>query len=109
MGEQIITGIHIDGCEFKGISDFSVERDKIEEYVSANTMISYIDGLTAEFTLKFNRITFYKFIGLWDWAVKNCPNRRVVHLMRYGGNDKVRLKNFNRSLRIISKVLSKGE
>lgn len=106
MGEgERITSIFIDGCEFKGISDFSVECDKIEEYVKDSVVASWSDSVTMTATCKINRMAFYKFIGLWDWAIENCPNKRVVHLMRYGKNNKVKMKNFRRSLRIIEKVL----
>jgi hypothetical protein len=106
MGEgERITSIYIDGCEIKGISDFSVESDEIEKYVKENTVLRFSDCLTMTATCKINRMAFYKFIGLWDWAIENCPNKRVVHLMRYGKNNKVKMKNFRRSLRIIEKVL----
>lgn len=107
MGESDkIVGIYIDGSEIKGISDFSVEEEKINEYVKKSTVISFKDCLTMTATCKINRMTFYKFIGLYDWAIENCPNKRVVHSMRYGKNNKVKMKNFRRSLRIIEKVLA---
>ena len=107
MGEgERITGIEINGCEIKGISDFSVEGDVIEEYIKAITKVSWKDCLTMTVICKINRMVFYKFIGLYDWAIENCPNKRVVHLMRYAKNDKVKMKNFRRSLRIIEKVLA---
>lgn len=107
MGEgERITSIYIDGCEYKGISDFSVESDEIEKYVKENTVLRINDDFTISATIKISRINLFKFIGLWDWAIKNCPNKRVVHLMRYGKNNKVKMKNFRRSLRIIEKVLA---
>lgn len=107
MGEsEKIIGIYIDGSEIKGISDFSVEEEKINEYVKQSTVIRFTDPITITATCKINRMTFYKFIGLYDWAIENCPNKRVVHLMRYGKNNKVKMKNFRRSLRIIEKVLA---
>lgn len=107
MGEgEKIMSISIDGCEIKGISDFSVEEEKINEYVRQSTVISFKDCFTMTATCKINRYAFYKIIGLYDWAIENCPNKRVVHLMRYGKNDKVKMKNFRRSLRIIEKVLA---
>ena len=101
-----ITAIYIDGCEIKGISDFSVDGETIEEYVKENTVISFKDYFTMTATCKINRMHFYKVIGLYDWAIENCPNKKVVHLMRYGKTDRVKMKNFRRSLRIIEKVLS---
>jgi hypothetical protein len=106
MGEnEIITNISIDGCEFKGISDFNVSRETINKYVSQNTVISFNDDFTITATCRISRIKLYKVIGLYDWAIQNCPNKRVVHLMRYGKNARVKMKNFRRSLRIIEKVL----
>ena len=106
MGEnEIITNISIDGCEFKEISDFNVSRETIDEYVNQNTVISVNDDFTITATCRISRINLYKFIGLYDWAIKNCPNKRVVHLMKCGKNNKVKMKNFRRSLRIIEKVL----
>lgn len=107
MGEgERITGITIDGSEIKGISDFSVEGDVIEEYIKLNTKVSFKNYFTVTATCKINRMAFYKFIGLYDWSIENCPNKRVVHLMRYGKNNKVKMKNFRRSLRIVEKVLA---
>lgn len=97
---------YIDGCEFKGISDFSVEEETIGEYVKQNTVISFKDSFTMTATCKINRKNFYKVIGLYDWVIENCPNKRVVHLMKYGKNDKVKMKNFRRGIRIIEKVLA---
>lgn len=105
MGE--IERICIDGCEIKGISDLSVEADDIEEFVKENTVIvPHYDSATITVTCKINRMTLYKIIGLWDWAIENCSNKRVVYLMKHGKNDKVKMKNFRRSLRIIEKVLA---
>ena len=109
MGEgERITGIYIDGCEIKGISDFSVEYDEIYKYIRTNSVISGNDNMSFTVTCKINRMAFYKFIGLYDWAIENCPNKRVVHLMKCGKNDKIKMKNFRRSLWIIEKVLEEG-
>lgn len=109
MGEGVeIKSICIDGCETKGISGFAVERKQIEEYVKQNTVVRFTDCVTMTATFEINRMAFYKFIGLYDWAVENCPNKRVAHLMKHGKNNKVKMKNFRRSLRIIEKVLAEA-
>lgn len=111
------TFININGCEYKGISDFSVEygSDTYENAVRKSTTVEYPSipfnncgevELTAK--VKFNKITFLKLIGLWDWTRKYCPNKRVVHLMNHGKNHKVRYKNFLRALRIIADILNRG-
>ena len=107
MGEgERITGIEISGCDIKGISDFTADFEVINEYIKENMVFSWNDCSTMTVTCKINRMALYKFIGLYDWAIENCPNKRVVHLMRYGKNNKVKMKNFRRSLRIVEKVLA---
>lgn len=111
MGSMIFGGgtIYIEGCEFKGISDFSVEdpdifNDAVQESVTIKPRGEF------EFTanIKLNKIILWKLLGLWDWALNNCPNKRVVHLMTHGKNHKVRYKNFLRAIRIIGKELNNG-
>ena len=107
MGEgERVNSFYIEGCEIKGISGFAVEDETIEEFVRQNTVIKFSDCFTMTATCKINRMAFYKVIGLWDWAIVNCPNKRVVHLMKNGKNGKVKMKNFRRGLRIIEGVLA---
>lgn len=109
MGEgERITGITIEGCEIKGISDFTADFEAPYEYLKENTIVKWNDDFTLTATCKFSRTTYYKLLGLWGWVIENCPNKRVVHLMRYGKNDKVKMKNLWHGLRIIEKILSRG-
>lgn len=54
-------------------------------------------------SIKLDRMMFHKIIGSYDWIINKCPNRRVVHLIKYGKNKRVRNKNFNRALRSMIK------
>lgn len=100
--------IYINGCETKGIETFEWTDD-------ANLAIDYVKDNcrwvrqpdTGEFTLtcKINKIVFLKLIGIWDWAIKYCPNRKVKHLIKFGKNNRVKLKNFYRAMRLIGKEL----
>jgi len=100
--------IYIDGCEAKGIEAFesSYDEDMARDYVLDN--MQYVRKPdTAEITLtcKMNKIIFLKLIGIWDWALKYCPNRRVVHLMQFGKNNKIKIKNFYRAMKIIAREI----
>lgn len=105
MGEQgEIPTLYIEGCEFKGIESFEANNDAYEDYVKKNMKPIWSDDMrSVSFNLKFNKYIFYKLIGLWDWAIESCPNKRVAHLIKNGKNEKVKNKNFNRAIRIIGK------
>lgn len=107
----VCDSIYINGCEAKGIEEFSIEGDDLDSkeiFDKCATVKSY-DNSTLTFTCRFNRIIFYKLIGIWDYALKYCPNRRVRHLMEYSKNSKVKLKNFYRALRLIAELICEGE
>lgn len=57
---------------------------------------------------KLDTIAFLKIFGLWDFALKNCPNRRVAYLMQHGKNKRVKYKNFKHACRLISKLIKNG-
>lgn len=57
--------------------------------------------------LHWDPFMFYKFIGVYDWVLTYCPNKRVVHLAKYGKNDRVRFKNFWRAYMILGKICEK--
>lgn len=97
----------IEGCEFKGISDFNADMSAVEEYVKDEvTKVLYSPGTgTLTTTVRLSKILIMRICGMWDWVIENCPNKRVVHLIRYGKDAKVRWKNFQRGMHIIAKEL----
>ena len=101
------SGIYIDGCEFKGIENFSVEYDDLDskEIPGNLEFVKKVNDQTLTVEYKINRIVFLQFIGIWKYALKYCPNRRVVHLMQFGKNDKIKIKNFYRAVNIIAEVI----
>lgn len=101
------TVIEISGSELKGIPDLTIEQDDIREYVHEN--ISFHTTNNVEFTVNvhIDKLMLYKLIGVYNWVVDYCPNRRVVHLIKYGKTKRVREKNFNRACRILVKELRK--
>ena len=54
-------------------------------------------------TVEIDRISILKIMGLWEWALQNCPNRKVKHLMNHGKSKRVRLKNFKRATQLIAR------
>lgn len=110
MSETLFEGCRLtadDGYVFDyGIPEFEIDDDLIKEYVRDNSVWSTNNYPTLTFTCRVNFIELYKLIGLWDWVMRYCPNKRVVHLMKYGKNDKVKLKNCRRALRLIEKEVN---
>ena len=99
---------YINGDPVKGISDLAVYETDITERIKDN--ISYClndcnDCLSFSATIKLNKIDLWKLSGIYNWVIDNCHNRRVVNLIKYGKNIKVRKKNFNRALKIIAEEL----
>ena len=71
--------------------------DELAEACAAltNTAISF------ECMARITEETTMKIFGLWDAIVDCCPDRRVVHLMRYAKKAKVRRKNLHRAIKIL--------
>lgn len=93
--------IYIDGCEFASVSDCTFEvddyyMDKVNRDYIRNNMIW--DTATMACSIKISRMTILKLTGLWDIALKYCPNRRLTYLMEHGKNTRVKLKNYNRAI-----------
>lgn len=116
MGEGLINGkIFIDGVEYEvgDIPNLEVDVEGYADFVRDECRRNHVVGrnsdgeLTCTFNVKFNPITFYKITGVYDYAYKYCPNRRVAHLMRFGKNWKVRRKNMFRAIDIIGHMLNR--
>jgi hypothetical protein len=84
--------------------DFEDYREDVETYIKENVALGISDPCTLVASVKLDRIVLLKVSGLWDWVLKNCPNRRVKYLMRYGKNERVRYKNFKHACRLIAKL-----
>lgn len=96
---------YIDGNPVKGISNLEIDETDLNEYIKDHTTYSLNDELSFTATLYVNKIDLWKLLGIYSWVIDNCHNRRVVHLIKHGKNDKIRKKNFNRAVRIIRKEL----
>lgn len=108
MGEELkLTSgtLYINGNEFKGISDFECTDEKFDESFEKSTRVMSMDKSALTFTCKFNWWSFMKLCGMWDWVIKYCPNKRVVHLAKYGRTTRVRHKNFRRACRLLEKEI----
>lgn len=108
MGEENVKlsdGIlYIDGKELG--STFECDCEKVMyEHRDELFKIESIDEATLTCKMIFNTKLFYKLTGMWDWICDNCPNRKVVHLMRFSKSKRIREKNFKRALRIVGRML----
>ena len=78
-----------------------------EKNLELSTGTFYING--QEYNGALTDCDFENYIvGVWYWVLKNCPDRRVKHLMMYGKNKRVQYKNYLHACRLITKN-SKGE
>ena len=103
--------IYIDDHVFKacgsvemGIPDVTADLDEIKDDVRTNV---FTNEAVLRGYIKVPEFWAYKLTGLYNWIIDYCPNRRVVHLIKYGKTARVREKNFWRGLRILQKELSK--
>ena len=97
---------YINGNPVKGISNLEVYEPDVLEYIKDHTIYSLnSDCLSFTATIKVNKFDLWKLLGIYSWVIDNCHNRRVIHLIKHGKNNKVCKKNFNRALKIIAKEL----
>ena len=88
------------------IESFECDLHKVcEEHRDEIFKITDIDHRSLTFKMTFNTEKFYKLTGLYDWIYRNCPNRRVRHLMKCGKTKRVRKKNLRRALHIMGMLL----
>jgi hypothetical protein len=97
---------HIDGNEIHGIPDFDATWEPVEEYVHNCINFSMKDPVTLTVSWKLDNVMLYKLLGLWDWVLTYCPDRRVVHLAKYAKKPRVRRKNFSHAVRLLGKLYS---
>lgn len=106
--EEITGAVYIDG-EYVGIAkdititDFVPDRDAVKDYVRENIVMSCDGFRELTGTISIDKITMFKLTGLWYWAMYNCPNKKLVKLMKYGKNARVKMKNFKRAIKEIGK------
>ena len=99
---------YINGNPVKGISNLAVYETDITKCIKDHTTYYFNennDCLSFNATIKLNKVDLLKLLGIYNWVTDNCHSRRVVHLIKYGKNNKVRKKNFNRALKIIAEEL----
>ena len=58
---------------------------------------------TFELVAKVQKDLWLKLLGVYDSVISTCPNKKVVHLVLYGKNKKIRKKNFHRAIKILEK------
>lgn len=89
--------------------NFEDYREDVDAYMKENIALRISDSGELVGSIKLDRIVLFKVFGIWNWVLKNCPNRRVKYLMRYGKNKRVRYKNFKRACWEIEKENSNAK
>lgn len=69
----------------------------VDEYFSEASTLHLTDSMEFQLKVKWDKVLFWKLTGLWDYVIKYCPNRRLAHLVKFGKNRRVRVKNFYRA------------
>ena len=100
---------YINGDPVKGISNLEVYETDIAKYVKDHTTYSLNNDCSSfTATFKLNKVDLWKLLGIYNWVIDNCHNRRVVHLIKHGKNERIRNKNFNRALIILNEMIYKN-
>lgn len=47
--------------------------------------------------------SWLKLLGIYDYVLENCSNKRVVYLAKYAKKKRTRTKNLNRAIKILAK------
>ena len=103
----IIGDMQIDNSGIPEITDFTFDEEAGREYVEDHIIARFGEG-ELTFTTTINRIAYMKVLGVWNWTIENCPDKRVKHLMKNHKDDRVKYKNFKHATRLIGKILEKG-
>lgn len=93
----VIGDMRIDNSNVPEISDYTFDREIVRQYIRSE--------LRKQWPVRIDFIAIARACGFWEWVIQNCPNRRVVHLMRHSKDRLVVKKNFLRAERLIYEEL----
>ena len=101
--------IYIDGEPFECDKIPEEALRKVDFYTSnfddeTGLNIFLNNSATFQCNAFINEEFMMKILGVLDAIVDCCPNRRVVHLMRYAKKSKVRRKNLHRAIKILEET-----
>lgn len=105
-------GLYINGVEIgPGIPDFECSAEDLKNEFDKNMKFNLDPHgeFTTTINIKIDFIFVAKLLGIYQWVLDNCPNRKVIHLMMYGKNKRVKIKNLKRALRITAEHSFKEE
>ena len=84
-----------------------VKDVEVEEWADdASDFVVPVTGMEAtyEACCKISKDIVLALLGIRDSVLDLCPNKKVVHLARYGRNKKICKKNFHRAIRILEEL-----
>ena len=84
-----------------------VKDVEVEEWTDdASDFVVPVTGMESmyEACCKISKDIVLALLGIRDSVLDLCPNKKVVHLARYGRNKKICKKNFHRAIRILEEL-----
>ena len=112
MGNGTFYISHPDGvCHLLGnLHDAEISYEQTDDhydYIDAmsDSYIPYCGGYEATInaTCALNKEVLMYILGIIDLIVKNCPNKRVVHLALHAKKKRTRKKNIHRAVYILER------
>lgn len=95
----IIGDMRIDNSNVPEITDYIYDKELVRQYIRSE--------LRKSWKIHIDIVKIAKICGFWEWLIQNCPNRRVIHLMRYSKRPRTVKKNLIRAENIIYKELKR--
>lgn len=107
---HFLDNVSLDDCVITlnpdGIADIPSLEIDVDE-CKKNAMKLVYESIELTGTVHLDTFLFYKLMGVYDWVLTYCPNKRVVHLAKYGKTTRVRFKNFWRAYCILGNICEK--
>lgn len=75
------------------------------EWIACDSITTTTGELNIESHLPIE--LWLKSLGIYDYVLENCSNKKVVYLAKHAKKEKVRKKNLNRAIKIIAKEATK--
>lgn len=99
--------LYVDGVVISEIPEFKIDESEASagpEFTDLKITSSDEQSITFTARPKLTRFQRLKLFGIYNYCLVMCPNKRVVHLMKYGKNERTRYKNTKRAMRILERI-----
>jgi hypothetical protein len=104
-GEVYINGEYVGVATDIDIESLNTDDDRLRDYIRRHIRVISIGCGGLIYKVEISKERSAKLLGIWSWAERNCPNGRLVYLMRHGKNKRIRYKNYRRAVTEIGKYI----